>query len=471
MKGEGDNATLVAAMTDETLKKDAMDEYDKLTNQLKAAAVFGIDDTGKIIRNAVEEGATIKEIPFEFKWPVVNDVQVAKIKGSADTAKLEGDPDLVPAKTFPAIIEEQRVIIKSLEKDRELALKKADAAAQAAQSTTLHNNEAKQIYDKSIAAIKTDINTRLEKLAADFLTLSREMTTKNDAKVEKLTTLGNENAALSGQLVALQKVKQELEDIRLKFSSSQASVAPTPDLLSQDDKKGEVVRKDGGFVYINLGIADHLKPGVTFSVLPSDAVWRTSDEKERKIKAQLEVYDLTGPHTAKAKIVGEKDSLRDPIQAGDQLFNPAWTPGKITRIAFAGIMDLDGSGIDSNKQFLRLLEAQGVVVDEYLQLRPPMRIQRDPDHGIRIETQYLVLAPDPRVTDIPGTGKVGTTVSEIQSLMGQMKNDAAKYGVQMIEARKFMALMGLKLPNNPSPPFYEAYNKPLEAAPAVKKDE
>jgi len=86
---------------------------------------------------------------------------------------------------------------------------------------------------------------------------------------------------------------------------------------------------------------------------------------------------------------GPRPDLQLGLATGDEI-----------RIAFAGIIDLDGDGLDNNDEFLRLLERQGVIVDEYLKLKPLEFVKRD-TKGMSLRTKYLVIAPHPRLDSVP----------------------------------------------------------------------
>ena len=196
----------------------------------------------------------------------------------------------------------------------------------------------------------------------------------------------------------------------------------------------------------------------------------STEEKERLIKGQIEVVEILTPFTSRAKVIDEKEPLRDPIQAKDQLYNLGWNPDEEIRVAFGGLIDLDGDGIDNNDDFLRLLERQGVIVDEYLKLKPLEFVKRD-QRGMTLKTRFLIIAPDPRLEEggAPNTPQ-RAQMELVIAKMGEMKLRAKELGIQLIEARKFLALIGVKPPRNPVPPAYGAAVYLDQAPPMPKKD-
>jgi len=189
------------------------------------------------------------------------------------------------------------------------------------------------------------------------------------------------------------------------------------------------------------------------------------------VKAGIEIVEITGPESSRAKVIFENEPIRNPIQPKDQIFNIAWQPAEEIRVAFAGIIDLDGDGLDNNEDFLRMLERQGVVVDEYLKLKPLEFIKRD-GKGMSLRTKYLIIAPNPKLDGVP----VGMNtpqaiqIAETIKFMSDIRSRAAQNGVQVIEANKFLAMIGFKLPKNPLPPQYGAGNYLDQVAPPPKKE-
>jgi hypothetical protein len=87
-----------------------------------------------------------------------------------------------------------------------------------------------------------------------------------------------------------------------------------------DQPQGEITWADqrSRTVWLNLGRADGLKPGVRFGVYPPEA--RDLDKK----KASVEVTRISGDHQSEARIVEDKTS--DPITLGDTVYSRAFSP-------------------------------------------------------------------------------------------------------------------------------------------------
>ena len=339
-----------------------------------------------------------------------------------------------------------------------------EAAKKAADSATAEKQAriaADQARQNAVAAAKKErdkFDAELAKKTAELAKINQAKSEALDKAVADLKKIGLDLQAITRskgeleetknkELVALHKKITELTNKVSKFEGERKG----PDLVDLDRPKGKVDRKEESYVYIDLGSAHNLRPGVTFSVLPKDAVGRGAANMQRK--GAIEVIEILSPYSAQAKILEEADPIRNPIRPGDLLFNPVWTPGVREHVAIAGIIDLNGDGKDDNIEFIRQLEKMGVAVDSYLDLRD--RQIKGP--GMTLKTGYLVLGDDPKF-DV-GLGRGNDPRSEVKkdilTQMSAMKAQAKELGVQSIDARKFLLLIGLKMPRNPLPSDYD----------------
>lgn len=111
----------------------------------------------------------------------------------------------------------------------------------------------------------------------------------------------------------------------------------------------------------------------------------------------------------------------------------------------AGVIDLTGDGRDGTLEFVRNLDKQGVAVDAYLDTRD-MAVK---GKGISRQTGYLVLG---EVLEFQQQERIreGDVRQErkmsINAEVAKMREDAIRHGVTIVPARRFMALMGFKMP-------------------------
>lgn len=306
--------------------------------------------------------------------------------------------------------------------------KSASLANQLAQS----RNEVEQVKATQSAEFK-NLQKTVEDRDSEIVALKRDNKKSHDEYEGKLTSQVKENDDL----------KKNNEKLR-----QQATVR---DWLALDEPKGKIVdiNPDQVFAHINLGSADNVRPQLTFSVFGIGA----DGKAEKQRKAALEVVSVEQAHLSLAKIMQVRDQNRQPIMRGDLLFNPAWSPTAKQHIAIAGLIDLTGDGTDRTQEFIRTLERQNVVVDAYLDLKD--LTVRGP--GMNRNTDYLVVGAQPEA-DAGMALAEGNTVMERQKnifeRMGEMQTEAARLGVTAVPFKRFVQLIGFKLPRSYAPPDY-----------------
>jgi hypothetical protein len=424
---------------------------------------------------------------FTWKLLALTSAEV-KAKTEGKTADdISSDPDVSPTRTLPSFIQVYKDdAAKARKEKQQVAAELAAAKAQAEEKTTdtakLKAEFEKSEYATRLAAIKKEQDDRLAKLDADHQALVAKHAKDGDVWKDQIAKQGGQIVTMTDDLAKQKDRERELLAKLDKFENASggggAKLAASGgvDFVNMEERKGALLSRDAdGFVTINVGRAKKLKPQVNFLVVDANVSWLALLEKEESLKKNsprldrqpfednplvkggIEVVEVRDAGSSRAKITFENEPIRNPIRARDQIFNISWQPEEEMRVAFAGIIDLDGDGLDNNEDFLRMLERQGVIVDEYLRMKPLEFVKRD-GKGMTLRTKYLIVAPDPRLDslptdkDTPQTLQIKATIEK----MSEIKARARELGVQMIEARKFLAMMGIKLPKNPAPPAYGA---------------
>jgi hypothetical protein len=427
-----------------------------------------------------------KKEKWAFYWPLItmskadiNSLAADPAGGLKDAAALAAEPATGPLYTVPAMITLFKDKKEAAEKKLTTSQDAVAAAEKRATATETNKGQVEKDFAIELEKIKAANKKKHDDLDAEFKKFMLKHLQDANNAIKALADKGKEVIdkddklnEFEGKIKQLTELLNKLQDQASGGKSSAVSV----DSLNLEEKKGEIVRKEGGgFVTINIGSTKKLRPQVTFLVVSADVSWLALQEKEKAlekasgridrnpyednpyVKAGIEVVEVTGPDSARAKVIFENEPIRNPIAVRDQIFNLAWQPADEIRIAFAGIIDLDGDGLDNNEEFLRLLERQGVIVDEYLRLKPLEFVKRDAK-GMSLRTKYLVIAPHPRLDSVP-IGKDSPQKKQIEDtikMMSDIELRARSQGVQMIEARKFLTMIGYKLPRSPSPPQYGA---------------
>jgi hypothetical protein len=207
--------------------------------------------------------------------------------------------------------------------------------------------------------------------------------------------------------------------------------------LSFEVADGLVQRVDNSskLVWINLGSDDFLKPRMTFSVYSKEnqGVGRGAED----VKGKIEVTRILGPHIAEARIA-EEDLFR-PMVANDLLYTPLWSPGLVEKVAFVGLIDLDGDGKSDWDEMLQLLALAGASVDTFVDESG----KRLPDGSkITVQTKFLVRGFIPEPDTVAANDK--ERVLEIRKHEAEMVKEARINGVRTIKLNDFLAFIGFE---------------------------
>jgi hypothetical protein len=230
------------------------------------------------------------------------------------------------------------------------------------------------------------------------------------------------------------------------------------DLAKTAERMGTITDKSDTFVTLRFDTRMSMVPGQTFVVIPPDKSLvevlereKALDKKHREfsslgprdpfadnemVKGTLEITDVTSAYSARARITDESNRVRNPISKSDQVFNISLSTGEKEHVAYAGIIDLDGDGRPNNEEFVRILEKNNLVIDAYLDLKTGQVKGR----GIDFKTKFLIVG-----SDAPVVGNVKTMIDQ-----------AKEKNVQLIDARMFLHLIGVRPPKNPAPPAYSS---------------
>ncbi|MCO6459063.1 MAG: hypothetical protein J5I93_27460 [Pirellulaceae bacterium] len=313
-----------------------------------------------------------------------------------ETAIRERNANLVEAN-----VREQTLIVdKQNVEDREI--KRADAAETAAKTDS----------DKYITERQEFVNYK-QTMKADF----DKMVADNEQVVDRYKTeqtkLTNEKSTLAKEVGTLTNL---LSGARERLEQLRTTNFETPD--------GRVtwVNQGSRVVWINVGMADGLRPQTTFAVYDRDEAGVMKPER----KGAIEVIRVLDQHLAEANIL--EDDLKNPILPGDVIHSPAWRPGRRVHFALAGFMDIDGDG-ESDRDLLRnLITMSGGVIDSEVH-----------DDGQRTgaltnNTRYLIRGERPSETSGPAA---------IQGY-SQMDRDAKNMSVETINLDEFLTYIGWK---------------------------
>jgi hypothetical protein len=380
----------------------------------------------------------------QLRPKAVTSIQIAELKKQVDAAGKAKDEALAREKKAS---EEGQRILALANADKDNAVKNQNDAAQ----------EAVKRFDK----VADGFNQAQKKLA-DALPKADE----DAATIEKLKA---DIKDLTAKLKAEQdKHKKEVDALAERIAQV--------DLLAKDKYKAKIFRLDpsGQLAYLNVGSADFVKPGLTFAIF-GPGEYKPNAER----KGSLEVVRVLNDHSCEARITEVKSRVQSPVMTGDELYNVAWMPGRREHVAISGFIDLTGEGKDQTQEFIKQLEKMGVTVDSYIDIStsPPTKrgsLSRD-------KTSFLILGEKPTLDVAEGASReLDPRLArrlEIRTAMDDLQKDAIANGITTVPVRRYMALIGMKVPK-PSPDNWNAYDATPPAGaggeaapkPAAKKE-
>jgi hypothetical protein len=194
--------------------------------------------------------------------------------------------------------------------------------------------------------------------------------------------------------------------------------------------QGKIVQvlRGGELVWVNLGSADGLRPGVGFSVIPADEI-RVS---EAKPKAQLEVTRVTGAHLAEARVVST-DDLLVPVVEEDKVYSPMWAPGRPVKFALAGRLDINNDGQDDIAKLKSLIEAGGGQVVATLDMAGNRTGKLGSD------VRWLVMGDVPELTG--GDGDADLANEKFTKALTSFRTEAFRQGIGVIDIDKMLGYL------------------------------
>jgi hypothetical protein len=266
---------------------------------------------------------------------------------------------------------------------------------------------------------------------------------------EQVDTLRGTTQSLEDQLAALRvSSSRQIEDLVEDNNDKRTAIVDLRARLRQKDDPtfstadGHIqsVDHNRGLCYIDLGRADGLREGVTFSVYTpgNSGVGRnnTSD-----IKGKIEVVDILADHRAEARIV--KQDLGRPIAGDDPIYSPIFQTGQSLEIAVAGRIALDGL---DRAQFRRLVTAAGgrisvQVGDEgdFTDGRGNPVDSVDAPRRISSRTRYLIIAD---LGDDTENQELEQIYKRIRDNTQKLRNQAENLGIYEIGLSTFLEHIG-----------------------------
>lgn len=382
-----------------TALRNALDDIESL----KRAMGYGHEEVGQL--DDANSNTTLGNLELDFKQLNVSlpDRSVASALASLNVQRqnLKQERDNLQEK------------IKELQKQI-LALEDIWSAKLAVQSKARENSEtelAKLIKNKE------EIVGEKDNIIADYSRQIREAQLQIASYDEQIKTLEKESADRQRLMAAT------VTRLRNKLNKIEGD-NPKPD--------AKVIRVNSAYdtAWIDVGLRDKLRKGITFSV------YGKNQSANGKPKARLIVTDVSGDKMAECRVTESK--LTEPITSGDWVSSAIWDAGQVHQVAIAGPVDIDSDGTDDFPALSRWLTNSGVQVAAYIDQNGDAQGQ-----PIDADIRFLVTTKLPDLT---------AAKTESQRLLAQrtlasfttMRRAADLYGVQIITLKDFLDKVGYK---------------------------
>ncbi|MFM8274963.1 MAG: hypothetical protein ACKODX_21890 [Gemmata sp.] len=349
-------------------------------------------------------------------------------------------------------------------------LKNMDAAYKAAEDE--RDNYKKQVATiaASVQALKAatdEFKTETGKLPDKIKKQIDDVVAAFDVRTKKYEAAeATANKTISDVKEERDRYERELRKATTRIAELQADnqrltveATKTAEVSSNfEEPQGKILRKvpgSDGVVELNIGSALGVRPGLTFTVLPTDFPEKGRQSRMRMLrvpdgkgayksvetfvpKGSIEVFEVVNERLSLARVQpgSELDPIRDGIAQGDLLYNSVWRKGVADHVALVGIFDVNGDGADDIESVVKDLLKMGIPVDAYYDMKKRAWVGQ-----VTERTRYIVEGYYPlnSVNDPNRDEKTKLLASMTAAI-----NEGKQKGVTSINFRDFFSRMGYK---------------------------
>ncbi|HET6575545.1 MAG TPA: hypothetical protein VFG68_18220 [Fimbriiglobus sp.] len=330
---------------------------------------------------------------------------------------------------------------------------------------------------KKLSADFPDQVAKVEKAANELVQATRATFAGDTSKYTKDMKDRAEAMEMAG--IKLREMQAKAAGLQVRVDKAEEQATNTQDPYQYDRPHGKITRKSGNIVDIDLGSADNVRQGLTFSVFSGETPTVGFSKRMRprvgpngrpvmqgnrpvmdiQPKGTIEVVSVLGPHLSQARITSNPDPLRDALMMTDVLYNPAWQKGAAEHVALFGVFDMDADGTDDVKRVVADLTRMGIVVDAYFDLETRKWVGQ-----LNQRTTYAVEGYFPALV---GGDPLATAKSELTQALIDARNHAREKGVEVVKARTFFPRVGYRIELDISnDTINRAYSRYLQSLPA-----
>lgn len=314
------------------------------------------------------------------------------------------------------------------EKQRELN----DTIARKDEEIKLHR-DAREKAEAELVRQETAHSEEMQRLEQQNDTLRKEKTAKEQEFADYRVQAERQIEDLNREV---DEYRNAVVELRRQLRERQDHTFSKPDGLVTD------VDYANNRCQINIGRADGLEVGVTFSVY-SQANSGVGRKNTDDIKGSIEVIQVTGPHTAIASMVNQKDG--HPIDTEDPIFSPVFQSGQALEIAILGRVSIDGLTRGELHRLIKasgskvsievndvgdFVDARGAVIDDVEEARAK----------ISSRTRFVVIADlgDPDTKD----SELIKLYERITNNSQELRQEAEKLGIYEVGLSTFLEYIG-----------------------------
>lgn len=351
---------------------------------------------------------------------------------------LGGDGTDVPASLMSGVLKESAANYANTQSANDRQQLLALRTREYQQMVTSKDGEIVQIQDALTQAeekLKTQEVNHSEELAQREATIDALSKEKSDLDRLLADVRVQSQRVIDGLNQDVAAKRQAIIDLRKRLVQQEDLTFARPDgLITSVDQSSKLC-------YVDIGEADGLQTGVTFSVYSQEnsGVGRNNTSE---IKGKIEIVDILGPHRAEGRIVTQEPGL--PIATDDPIYSPIFQTGQSLEVVIAGRVSVDGL---NRQQLRRLVTAAGArivseVDDEgqFADGRGNPITREEAAARITSNTRFIVIA-DQGDQD-SADGKVVELSRTIRQSTQVLKDKALNLGIHEIGLATFLEHIG-----------------------------
>ncbi|MCC7191881.1 MAG: hypothetical protein IT444_03770 [Phycisphaeraceae bacterium] len=315
----------------------------------------------------------------DLKNLIINDPSVTSDTLRGRVLELKPKTGLIQEiESLRATVQDNDKRVKSMEKAV------ADARADATRSEQEKSTNAKN-FKETLDSIQDRLATMKNEFTGYQATIDQQRKALEEALSQARTSSEGRVKKLENELSAKNK---EISDKDARIKDLEISLGKNPDAPAVDNSTnpdGSIVsvRSEQGVVYINLGMAQHVTPGLTFEVFDKGAAITKDGAGVTRGKATIEVTNVSNDSST-ARIV--RLSRNKSVIEGDTIINAVYDPNTRFKFVVFGEFDIDNTGqpsvADRRRIETLITQFNGILAEE-----------------MTYDTDFLVLGQEPKVPE------------------------------------------------------------------------